>query len=305
MAAKDTPPMPAIRVFDAAARHGNFSSASDELSMTQAAVSYQIKVLEERVGTPLFERHARGVTLTPIGKDFADQVVPAMDAIREAYTEAKGTSQQTLTINAIPTFATHFLSGALRSFQEQNPKISVRVEVSENFVDLDSIDCDMAIRLGDGGFGGKDCRMLFPAVFSPMMSPELGASVSEMTKYEDLLQLPVLSPGDPRWQIWLSAAGVDPTGFSPDTTRHFGTQMIEAQAAIEGHGVAMLTPAFFKREITAGTLIQPFKLLGDDGNSYWLINGRNRGNSAKVRTFRNWLLKRTKPLRQTHSSSSK
>nr|WP_299470516.1 LysR substrate-binding domain-containing protein [uncultured Roseibium sp.] len=293
--------MSAIRVFDAAARHGNFSSASGELSMTQAAVSYQIKVLEDRVGAPLFERHARGVSLTNVGKDFANQIVPAMDTICEAYADAIGTTQTTLTINAVPTFATHFLSGALWSFQEQNPKISVRLEISENSVEPDSVDCDMAIRLGAGNFGDKDCCRLFPAVFAPMVSPRLLVSVGGVSRYEDLLKFPAVSPGDPRWHFWLAAAGIETSCFGSEPSRHFGTQMAEARAAIEGHGVALLTPAFFERELETGALLQPFDLLAEDGKSYWLITQHKRRRSTKVREFRNWLLAQTEALRQNHT----
>lgn len=292
--------MSAIRVFDAAARHGNFSSASGELSMTQAAVSYQIKVLEDRVGAPLFERHARGVTLTNVGKDFANQIVPAMDTICEAYADVIGTTQTTLTINAIPTFATHFLSGALRTFQEQNPKISAQLEISENSVEPDSVDCDMAIRLGTGNFGEKDCCMLFPAVFTPMVSPCLSGSVGDVSSYEDLLKAPAVSPGDPRWHFWLAAAGIETSRFGSEPSGRFGTQMAEARAAIEGHGVALLTPAFFERELETGALLQPFDLLAEDGKSYWLITKHRRKHSTKVREFRNWLLAQTEPLRRNH-----
>ncbi|MET1415583.1 LysR family transcriptional regulator [Roseibium sp. HPY-6] len=296
--------MSAIRVFDAAARHGNFSSASGELSMTQAAVSYQIKVLEDRVGAPLFDRHARGVTLTNAGKDFAKQIVPAMDIICEAYADAIGAAQTTLTINAIPTFATHYLASALQTFQQQNPNINVRLEISENTVDPKSVDCDMAIRLGTGNFGDMDCCRLFPAVFTPMISPRLIERAGDLTRYEDLLKLPLLSPADPRWRVWLEATGLETFCLSPEPACHLGTQIAEARAAIEGSGIAMLTPMFFERELATGTLIQPFDLLGEDGNSYWLLDKHTRGRSAKIRKFRCWLLKETATFRRHRAELS-
>ncbi len=297
MTTRDLPPLPAIRVFDAAARHGSFTAAAHELAMTQAAVSYQIKILEDRVGAPVFERFARGVGLTPVGRRLFQRVSSALDILSDAYADAKGANEGTLAINAIPTFATNFLAQRLGAFQCANAGLAVRLEISETVVDFAHDHADVAIRGGRGTWEGLISHLLMPTAFTPMLSADLAESIGGVNTPADLMKLPILSQGDPWWRLWLShfnlAEREDTTG--PD--RAFGSQVVEAAAAISGHGVAMLTPAFFQRELERGQLIQPFDHLGDDGSAYWLVYPESRRNALKIKRFRSWLEKATRSFR--------
>lgn len=297
MSRRNLPPLAALRAFDAAARHGSFTLASEELGLTQAAVSYHIKILEERLGRQLFERSSKGVRLTETGRQFAVDVIAAMDALSEAYSSTAGFARQTLSINAIPTFATKYLTTAIQAFKRRYPKIDVRLEISENYVPADSIEADVSIRLGKGKWPGMGKKFLFQANFTPMASPDLVKSASRLSRPSDICRLPCLSPGDPRWQVWYDAAGVEDRRQIPDRSLHYGTQVIEAQAAAEGHGVAMLTPAFFSRELESGVLVQPFDILGNDGNGYWLLYPKSLSGTEKIRAFRTWILRDTELLR--------
>ncbi|MDP5218757.1 LysR substrate-binding domain-containing protein [Ruegeria sp. 2205SS24-7] len=295
--ARNLPPLPAIRVFEAAARHKSFTAAASELGMTQAAVSYQVKVLEERVGASLFERHARGVGLTPVGEKFYHRVSASLDILADAFDNAQGAGSKKLSISVIPTFATNFLAQRLAGFQSANPEIVLRLELSEALMDFSTGDCDVAVRGGRGKWDGLQSELLMPTRFTPMLAPSLLETVGGLKRPEDLMKLPILSRGDPWWVNWFSLAGSEQE-FSPTTPpQTFGPQVIEAGAAIAGQGVAMLTPAFFQNELNSGVLVQPFDLLGDDGSGYWLVYPESRRNALKIKRFRNWLTRETAEFR--------
>ncbi len=296
---RDLPPLPAIRVFDAAARHGSFTLAGEDLGMTQAAVSYQIKILEERVGTPLFERYARGVGLTEVGRKLYQRASAALDILADAYSDARGADAGTLSISVIPTFATNFLAQRLGRFQLDTPDIAVRMEISETLTDFARGDVDVAIRGGYGAWDGLVSQLILPTVFTPMLSPDLLAKAGDLSAPEDLLKLPILSRGDPWWQRWLSQVGLGDACSTAAPVRSMGPQVVEAGAAMAGHGVAMLTPAFFQSELERGLLVQPFDQVGDDGSGYWLVYPESRRNAGKIRKFRSWIERETKAFRES------
>ena len=185
------PPLAALRAFEAAARHLSFTRAADELAMTQAAVSYQIKVLEERVGSPLFLRRPRQVMLTETGQGLAVAATDAFRRIAEAYETARTGGQGTLSISTIPTFAANWLALHLGAFQMDHPKIAVRIETSDLLVDLARDNIDVAIRSGaTGQWPGLDAHHLFRETFTPMLSPALADSIGGVREPADLLRLP-------------------------------------------------------------------------------------------------------------------
>ncbi|MFN3253408.1 LysR substrate-binding domain-containing protein [Roseibium album] len=290
--------MAAIRVFEEAARSKNFTVAAEKLGMTQAAVSYQIKVLEDRVGAQLFVRQARGVELSEIGRKFAGTATEALNLLADAYADARGLSQDTLSISVIPTFGTNFLAQHLGKFQLDNPKIAVRVEISEGLTDFNSDEFDLAIRGGKGEWPDLRSHILIPTQFTPMLSKELSDSIGGVREPADLLKLPILSHSDPWWQLWFTAAGLENQSLDNRPNRQFGPQILEANAAIAGQGVAMLTPAFFKAELARGQLVQPFDLLGDDGTGYWLVFPESNRLSPKIRKFRSWIEAATASYRE-------
>ena len=290
MARSTLPPLAAVRAFEAAARHGNFTSAGNELGLTQAAISYQIKVLEERVGHALFNRRPRGVELTPVGTALSRQVGGALDVIAEAFAEAQGNAQATLEISVIPTFATNFLAERLGRFQMAHPNIAVRLEVSETLVDFQSGTVDVAIRSGKGSWPDLECHRLIEIEFTPMLSPLLAETIGGISEPKDLLKLPILGGADPWWMRWFEQAGVDTKDLREQPSQTFGPQVLEATAAIAGQGVAMLTPVFFKNAVESKQLIRPFDICCSDGTAYWLTFTHTYRNTPKVKAFRSWLV---------------
>lgn len=286
------PPLASLRAFEAAARHLSFTRAATELAMTQAAVSYQIKVLEERVGSPLFVRRPRQVTLTETGHVLAAAATDAFRRIAEAYEIARTGGEGTLSISTIPTFAANWLALHLGAFQLDHPRIAVRIETSDVLVDLAHDNIDVAIRSGASGrWPGLDSHHLFRETFSPMLSPALADSIGGVREPADLLRLPIIGSSDNWWKLWFALAGVDATEELASRPRsQFGSQAYEGRAAVAGRGVGILTPAMFSQELAAGTLVQPFDILGQDDHSYWLVHESGRRNVPKIRAFREWLL---------------
>jgi len=291
------PPLPAIRVFEAAARLLNFTRASEELGMTQAAVSYQIKLLEERVGTPLFIRKGRQVILTETGAALAVQATKAFSLLSEAYQSARGGAAGQLSISTMQTFASNWLSERLGLFQQAHPDIIVTLETSSRMVDFTKEDLDIGIRVGSGEWPGLTSHFLFKSDYTPMLSPRLAESVGGISEPADLYKVPLLGHTDPWWPAWFKAAGSE---FRPDLVRPgptLGSQFYEAVSTIAGQGVAILTRNLYQSHLADGRLIQPFKTMGTDNHSYWLVYATSRRNMPKIRLFRDWMLEQTKGLR--------
>jgi LysR family transcriptional regulator, glycine cleavage system transcriptional activator len=290
MPAPSLPPLAALRVFESAARHLSFTRAAAELGMTQAAVSYQIKLLENRIGVPLFLRRPRQVVLTETGQRFAPQVSEAFALISDAYAIVRNAAEGTLVISTLQTFASNWLARRLGSFQLKHPSLAVRLETQSRMVDFSREEVDVGIRSGGGNWPGLVLHELFRADFTPMLSPALAASNGGLREPADLLRLPILDPRDPWWETWFAAAGITDTGLAQRPGTSLGSQASEANAAVAGQGVAILTPAFVAAELADHRLIQPFELVCNDGHAFWLAYPESRRNAPKIRAFRDWLL---------------
>lgn len=284
------PPLSAVRAFEAAARHLSFTKAAAELGMTQAAVSYQIKLLEERVGAPLFLRRPRQVVLTAAGQRLAAAATEAFALLVDAYAAARGEAQGTLCVSTVVTFASNWLARHLGSFQMAHPALAVRLDTADHIVDLVRGDADVGIRSGAGNWPGLVSHRLMLADFTPLLSPRLAESIGGVREPADLLRLPILDPGDPWWRQWFAAAGVTADSLLERPDSRMGSQAYEGNAAMAGQGVAMLTRSFFLADLAEGRLIQPFDLVCNDGHAYWLAYPEQHRNRAKVRAFRDWLL---------------
>ncbi|VXC98638.1 transcriptional regulator GcvA [Sphingomonas sp. 8AM] len=283
------PPLAAVRVFEAAARHENFTAAAVELGMTQAAVSYQIRLLEERLGLPLFRRERRRVLLTEAGRRAASQLTAAFDAIDAAFAGVRAEDEAVLTVSTTNTFANLWLAWRLGGFQLAHPDTAVRMLTDNRLANFATEDVDVAIRSGTGDWPGLAAHRLMTLDFTPMCSPAFLAEQGGAIELADLLQLPLISAHDPWWATWLRDAGLDViaarrTGIRLDSQAH------EGRAAIAGQGVAMLTPLFWQNDLAAGRLVQPFAHVGTDSSAYWLVYPEARAKVVKIKRFREWLL---------------
>jgi LysR family glycine cleavage system transcriptional activator len=285
----DIPPLAAVRVFEAAARHLSFTRAGQELGMTQAAVSYQIKVLEERVGAPLFLRRPREVALTEAGQRLAPDVTRAFDTLREAFASF-ARADGTLTVNTMHTFAAQWLAPRLGVFQLLHPDLAVKLETTSRLVDFGREEVDVVVRTGKGKWPGLITFKLLDVLFTPMLSPKLAATVGGIHEPADILKLPLLDPKDPWWVDWLNANRLPLDVLDRQKLPSMNMQTLNAAAAMAGAGVTLLTPAYFQHEIKDGRLIQPFDKVIDEGNSYWLAYPEGRRNVPKIKAFRDWIV---------------
>lgn len=281
--------MSAIRVFEAAARHQSFTRAAEELGMTQAAVSYQIKVLEDRVGAPLFMRMPRQVVLTDKGLQLAPAVTEAFEALRVAFAGVEDAVHSVISLATTHTFASNWLIPRLGHFRQQHPNIAVQVSISQSIVDLVAQDLDVAVRSGKGDWPDVEKHKLFENCVTPVCSPDLVRDV-DLREPADLLKLPLMTPGDPWWREWFELAGVRNADLSKRTDNSLNAQQFEGMAAVAGQGVAMVNVAFFKEELASGRLIRPFDVVLRTG-SYWLVYPKARRRYPKIQAFRDWILR--------------
>ncbi len=289
------PPLPAIRAFEAAARHESFTAAAAELGLTQAAVSYQVKALEERLGAPLFLRERGRARLSPLGQRLLPTLRQAFDAIEAAFASHREEDESLLTITTTHTFANTWLAWRLGAFQMEHPELAVRLATANELVDLRSGDADVAIRAGRGEWDGLEKHQLFEVDFTPMASPacmaEAQSKFGPTVEPATLLQLPMISPQDSWWEQWFRDWGVPTEGPPPRGGLRLDNQANEGHAAMGAQGFALLTPFLWQGDIAAGRLVVPFPdKLSRRGWSYWLVFPPERRMVPKVKRFREWLL---------------
>lgn len=285
------PPLAAIRAFEAASRHLSFTRAGDELGMTQAAVSYQIKLLEEKLGFDLFVRKARKIDLTEKGAQLSARVIEAFGDLRGAFEEIQDQNESQLVVASNTTFAVNWLASRLFDFQMKNPDLAVRLVPFGPMAAPDFLDADVTISACHTPPKNWRKHKLVNADFSPMLSPDLAASIGGVHEPSDLLKLPIVDPDDPWWGIWFTAAGLKDADVSQWPSSRMGSQALEANRAIAGQGVAILTPYFCQMALKTGQLVQPFHLLAAVDEEAWFLSySEARRNSRKIRLFRDWVL---------------
>lgn len=284
------PPLASLRAFEAAARHLSFTRAGEELGMTQAAVSYQVRLLEEKLGAALFLRRPRKVALTEAGARLAARATEAFDTLADAVATVTERVDDTLVISCNTTFATNWLGTHLGDFQMRNPALAVRLIPYNRDRLFGEEDVDVAIGCSTAGDVKLRAHTLINGAFTPMLNPELAESIGGVQAPADLLKLPIIDPNDPWWDHWFAAAGIPDPPLQRGPESALGAQSLEAARAIEGQGVAILTPFFYRDAVAKGQLIQPFDLLCDIGITWKLVYPEAARNARKIRLFRDWLL---------------
>ena len=257
--------------------------------MTQAAVSNQVKLLEQRLGIALFRKSGRGVVLTPAGERIAPQVSTALDGLAEAFATARAEDEAVMAISAPGTFSTNWLAGRLGGFQVARPELAVRVLVSDAIIDLAASDADVAIRGAPGPWPGLISHFLMRMPFTVMASPAFIAAHPPIRTPDDLLGLPRVSPDDSWWELWFESVFGDAVVASQPGV-DFQSQVHIGNAALAGHGLAMLSPPMWLSPIAEGRLVQVLPQMVYYKNSFWLVYPEHKRNLTKIRAFRDWLL---------------
>jgi len=257
--------------------------------MTQAAVSYQIRLLEERLGVALFLRDKKRVKLSDAGRRIAPLVSGAFDTLGGAFSDLANDNDGVLSITTTQTFAMNWIAPRLGSFQVARPELAVRLKTESHVVDFFSEETDVGIRTGAGRWPGLKAHFLFQFHSVPMCSPEF-LERHPLGVPADLLDVPRLSAGDGWWRRWLDRVGLAESEAAGSSGIWLDSQVIEGQTAMAGHGVAMLTPMFWRPEMAAGRLVAPFPVVSLDGVAFWLVYPEHKRNQPKIRAFRDWLL---------------
>ena len=290
------PPLNSMRSFEAAARCLSFTKAADELFVTPAAISQQVRQLEEYLGATLFHRTTRAVKLTaearavlPLMTEGFDNLASAIDRLtQEAETGL-------LTVSSTPTFAAKWLLQRLPDFTDKHPDIDLRLDATLVPRDFDRDDIDISIRLSQGDFPGFHVSRIFGEAFSPVCSPALLAGAKPLDHPEDLKQhrllhvdWGMLKSSVPEWSTWLEAFAVE--GVNPYPGPRFTVEGMAIDAAINGSGLALVSHHSVAEDLKAGRLVKPFDLTLQADYSYWLVCPHEYLRRAKVGAFCDWLL---------------
>lgn len=284
-------PLNALRAFEAAARHLNFTRAAIELCVTQGAVSHQVALLEERLGMPLFRRLPRGLALTDEGQALVPVLADAFDRIGATLDRyADGRLREVLTVGVVGTFASGWLLERLGDFRRAHPHVDLRLMTNNNRVDLAGEGLDLAIRFGDGAWHGTHADPIMEAPLTPLCAPALAERLSDPGELGRETLLRSYRPDE--WPRWFAAAGV---ACPPIRGPMFDSSMLMIASAAAGHGVALAPLAMFEKELQSEILVRPFPIEVTTGR-YWLARLISRPDTAAMRTFRDWLKRTATPM---------
>lgn len=292
--ARRTPPLKSLRAFEAAGRHLSFTRAADELFVTQAAISHQIKALEEYLGLPLFIRQNRKLLLTDEGQNYWPKIRDMFEGLTIATEQLKSQlAGGPLTVSVVPTFATSWLIPRLSDFNKAYPDIEVRLKASDDTVDFLQENIDLAIYYETGSYPGLHSITLLNEQLTPLCSPSVLQSELPLEKPEDLKHHNLLHDHSSEdWRRWLKLAGVKGIDLSRGAV--FSHTSMVQQAAIFGQGIAMGHLVLSQAEVSAGRLVQPFELMMDSDLSYDLVCPIEYSKRPKVKAFIEWILSTVK-----------
>lgn len=308
-----------LRAFEAAARHLSMTRAADELRVTHAAVSHQVRLLESRLGVPLFQRTRRGVKLTAAGNALLPVLEDSLDRISETLESiAASGGHQVLTVTTTPSFALRWLVPRLNTLRgPTDGGFEVHLRPTLRMLDVAHGEVDVAIRSGIPPWPGLKAELVMPANMTPVCSPHLLAGQKLPLAPSDLLNFTLLHadvgniPIGNEWRTWLHAAGLSKRASLPGLS--FQDPALSFQAAISGAGFAIGYVELLQAEFAAGTLIRPFDLEVRHIFSYYLAYPPSRETEPAIAEFRRWIFEqvgtdqersrqKTRPKRHVHRS---
>ncbi|HTY04599.1 MAG TPA: transcriptional regulator GcvA [Rhodocyclaceae bacterium] len=303
------PPLKSLRAFESAGRHLSFRKAAAELHVTPAAVSHQIKLLEDHLGVQLFRRVTRAVELTEVGRTLLPRLNEAFEHVAQAVNSVRR-YQDTgiLSVCVPPMFGAKWLTPRIHEFVEAFPHVDIRVSTSMRLVDqrrpgpaiavaeCEADEPDVTIRFGTGHYAGCQVDKLFEVSFTPLCSPQMLAGAHPLKKPADLSHhlllhddLNRVSAGWATWEQWLQAAHADAVDASHGP--HFSLPQLCIEAAIDGSGVLLGAREVLAQDVAAGRLVAPFDVVIEPGAAYYIVSCARDANHPKIAAFRRWLLR--------------
>ncbi|MGI9276695.1 MAG: transcriptional regulator GcvA [Endozoicomonas sp.] len=284
------PSLKGLQYFEVVARHLSFTRAAKELHVTQAAVSQQIRNLEQELGSRLFRRTTRRLLLSDDGERLLPHVRQAFSSLESGLRKIRNRHYDYLNISVLPSFAARWLVPRLGRFAIQHPDIEIRLLPSLDLVDFSRGDIDLAIRFGEGVYPGLKSTLLMEESVFPVCSPGLATGEKSLLDVEDLRHFPLLQdagPGALTWREWLKIAG------HSDLDVRYGIQITDASllidAARSGQGVALSRASLVKDEIERGQLVKPFATELDSVYSYYLVMPDREEINPRMKLFCEWI----------------
>jgi len=291
---KRLPSLNALRAFEAAARHHSFKDAADELSVSQSAISHQIKALEAHLSTQLFVRKTRAIELTAKGKLYYPILRDAFERIAEGTRLIQDTSESTnLTLHVYSTFTIRWLLPRLSRFQEKNPDIQVRLHTSQDDVNFSQEDIDAAIMIGQPDNDSLAYNHLFDCELFPVASPDY-VQKHGIEHPSDLAEQPLLQvyPSAADWFVWLAARDI-PVSDSSNWLQ-FESYDVALSSAVQGMGIALGQQPYIRNDLDAGILVELFpEERVPNPNHWYLVCRKERNDLPKLKLFRDWLREET------------
>ncbi len=289
------PPLNALKAFEVAGRHMSFSRAAEELHVTPAAISHQIKALESDLGVKLFRRLNRSLQLTEAGQACLPGLRSAFETLASAIARVGDKEDwNMLTISAPPAFGARWLVPRIVDFRTANPQIQVRIDPAIRSMDPGRDSVDVAIEFSQGHYSSRVAQRLFGQDVFPVCSPELLMGQNPLTTPADLrrhtlihFDAPTGDPEWPNWETWLSANNIDQ--IDPNRGPHFTSPNFTTQALLAGHGVALMAELVVESELATGALVKPFDSSYPGDLSYWALATSVDSEDDPVTLFWNWL----------------
>ena len=291
------PSLTGLRAFEAAARHLSFTRAAAELNVTQAAISHQIRRLEEQLGLQLFVRADRTLTLTRAAQDYLPAIRTAFEDLHTATDRLRRRGgDKVLTVSTTPSMASKWLVPRLGAFQDAHPGIEVRIGTGTRLVDFRRDDVDIAIRYGGGSWPGVRAEWLMEVDIFPVCRPTLDTPTHPLRQPSDLAHHTLLHVDQypDEWQLWLTAAGL-PGDLSRRPGLTFDQSIVAMQAAMEGLGVALGRTPVADADLAAGRLIRPFDLTLPAEAGYYIVTPEHGDETQELALFRAWIMRSITP----------
>ncbi|MEC9433977.1 MAG: LysR substrate-binding domain-containing protein [Pseudomonadota bacterium] len=283
-------PLNPLRAFAVASRHKTFTSAAQQMGVSQVAVSRQIAILENYLGVKLFERGARSVKLTEVGRNFGHEIAGLFDDLETATARILANeSRNTVNLRIYPTFAHHWLMPRLAAFSHRHPDCRIRLDTRVEPLDFRGTHLDAALQLGHGAWRDARSRKLFDEVVDVVCAPAYAARMGGLESLADIGRCELLHSRYRRseWERWARAAGVE---VNAREGIEFDTSLLTYSAARQGFGLAVGQLDLLTEELESGALIRPFNRPWRTGAAFWVVWPTMTSAGAQTRRFVDWLL---------------
>lgn len=279
------PSLRAIAAFEAAARHQSFAKAADELNLTHGAISHAIRSLEDRLGSELFDRQGRGVSLTEPGRVLAGRVRLGIGLLSDAFETRPWVERSKLVISVLPGFATRLLVPRLARFRARHPDIELDIHVTWSLAPVGEREVDIGLRYGPGGWAGLSAVRLLDETLFPVVSPDYPRPLPATPA--DLLDHDLISHPEFSWRVWFAAAGVETA--EPKSPFAIDDSVLNLDLAAAGVGIALARSLLVQADLDSGRLTRLFETQVKADYSYWMVWNPVSPKLANIELFRAWL----------------